>query len=72
MMSDDADASIDRWLLTLDLALHIVDGIARFDLEGDGLARDYAGAVIITLPSISSEMILTGLHEDLHYVSAAR
>ena len=28
-------------LLVLDLALNIVDGVARLDLEGDGLAGDY-------------------------------
>jgi hypothetical protein len=27
-------------LLVLDLALDIVDGVARFDLEGDGLTRE--------------------------------
>jgi hypothetical protein len=27
-------------LLVLDLALHIVDGVAGLDLEGDGLARE--------------------------------
>ena len=26
-------------LLVLDLALHIVDGVGRLDLKGDGLAR---------------------------------
>ena len=29
-------------LLVLDLALDIVDGVARFHLEGDGFARDCA------------------------------
>ena len=27
-------------LLVLDLALHIVDGVARLHLEGDGLTRE--------------------------------
>ena len=27
-------------LLVLDLALHIVDGVGRLDLKGDGLARE--------------------------------
>ena len=31
---------MDQWLeLTLDLGLDIVDGVGRFDLEGDGLTR---------------------------------
>ena len=31
---------MDRWLeFTLDLGFDIVDGVGRFDLEGDGLTR---------------------------------
>ena len=32
-------------LLVLDLALNIVDSVARLDLEGDGLAGDYKNQV---------------------------
>ena len=30
-------------LLVLNLSLHVVDGVRRLDLEGDGLARDCGG-----------------------------
>jgi len=40
LLSSEDEALLVGWnaLLILDLALYVVDGVARLDLEGDGLA----------------------------------
>ena len=63
-------------LLVLDLALHIVDGVAGLNLEGDGLARylrlsvcfqSGGGARKLNVDlGFSQDGRLTGLNEDLH------
>ena len=46
MSTEDVSADdCDSPLLVLDLGLHIVDGVRRLHLEGDGLTREAAKRV---------------------------
>lgn len=51
--------------LVLDLGLHIVDGVGRLHLQGDGLAGDW-GLLSACTKGRRWKRVLTGLDEDLH------
>lgn len=51
---------------TLDLGLHIVDGVRRLHLKGDSLARTASMLVLCELFQGGARRVLQGLHEDLH------
>jgi hypothetical protein len=57
-------------LLVLDLGLDIVDGVGRLHLKGDSLTRDCWRGVRARTSSEICKLLLTGLDEDLHCVSA--
>lgn len=53
-------------LLVLNLRLNVVDGIGRFDLKGDGLARHWRWKLAKVKSGVAAIRLHTSLYEDLH------